>query len=546
MSSSASRGGAGERAVHQDFIARIRYANTLPPPPNPPKLLEIPNTGLGSGYYTSPAFASRLAREQPLNIEADAELGMPLDLIGMPGVFDGDESVIQAAPHPPPVHPRDRALLKPLSTLGKPRSSEAAVSFLRRTEYISSVASKGSGTSVASPLRASKAALSARRGEKRPSPEPDAGTPAYVKRKIEQSFAAAQAAARDGYARVRHPTKKNLRLAAAYPLLPDLGAFPDSGAYVTVKFSNNPVVAGSGVYDTRLLSGIFKPVGMTEEQRLALEAATKAWERDPRRNPRPQNRMQYEFYLPDQAATGAAFRRAFEQADKTDDQDDEDAERFTFNRIRSYESVEEKELTHETKYAEEILLAFTENAADAAPDLGGPVAGGPRAALYYPVMQRTVVRSQRQKQIARGVGDRDGGDGLGDELGEERPVDRLQVAVRAPPEDMREHIARIRADPLHFQDEEADAEGDAEETQPAGRQPQQPPRRHHDQKDDDDGADENDGDNDDDDADNTGNGRARSNRSTTPAGRTNGNGRARRVDDEDEDEDEDAEGDEED
>jgi RNA polymerase II-associated factor 1 len=78
--------------IHQDYIARIRYSNTLPPPPNPPKLLEIPNTGLSSGQYTTPGFASRLAREQPLNIEADAELGMPLDLVGMPGVFDGDES----------------------------------------------------------------------------------------------------------------------------------------------------------------------------------------------------------------------------------------------------------------------------------------------------------------------------------------------------------------------------------------------------------------------------------------------------------------------
>jgi hypothetical protein len=26
-----------------------------------------------------------------LNIEADAELGMPLDLVGIPGVMDGDE-----------------------------------------------------------------------------------------------------------------------------------------------------------------------------------------------------------------------------------------------------------------------------------------------------------------------------------------------------------------------------------------------------------------------------------------------------------------------
>lgn len=88
---SSSRNG-DHRSVHQDFIARIRFSNALPPPPNPPKLLDIPNTGLASGQYTAPGFASRLAREQPLNIEADAELGMPLDLVGMPGIFDGDES----------------------------------------------------------------------------------------------------------------------------------------------------------------------------------------------------------------------------------------------------------------------------------------------------------------------------------------------------------------------------------------------------------------------------------------------------------------------
>ena len=82
-----------ERQVHQDYIARIRYENKLPPPPGPPKLLDIPTEGLA--YYASPAFASRLARQQPLNIEADAFLGMPIDLVGMPGIFDGDESCKQ-------------------------------------------------------------------------------------------------------------------------------------------------------------------------------------------------------------------------------------------------------------------------------------------------------------------------------------------------------------------------------------------------------------------------------------------------------------------
>ena len=87
MSSASAR---QPRGYTQDYIARIRYSNALPPPSMPPKLLEIPNPGLSQ--YLTATYASRLAREQPLNIEADAELGMPLDLVGMPGIFDGDES----------------------------------------------------------------------------------------------------------------------------------------------------------------------------------------------------------------------------------------------------------------------------------------------------------------------------------------------------------------------------------------------------------------------------------------------------------------------
>lgn len=80
-----------EKVYHQDYIARIRYSNTLPPPPNPPKLLDIPGTGLAGGQYASASYGTRLAREQELNTDADAELGMDIDLVGIPGVFDGKE-----------------------------------------------------------------------------------------------------------------------------------------------------------------------------------------------------------------------------------------------------------------------------------------------------------------------------------------------------------------------------------------------------------------------------------------------------------------------
>lgn len=82
---------SGDRHIYQDYIARIRYSNALPPPPNPPKLLDMPSTELFDSQYTTTAFASRLAREQPLNIETDAEMGMAIDLVGIPGVFDGEE-----------------------------------------------------------------------------------------------------------------------------------------------------------------------------------------------------------------------------------------------------------------------------------------------------------------------------------------------------------------------------------------------------------------------------------------------------------------------
>ncbi len=189
---------------------------------------------------------------------------------------------IQAPAQKPQVHPHDQPLLKPLSALGKPKVSDAAVSFLRRTEYISSVASKHRAESSA--LRPNSG-NTAKRPDKRKSPEPDAGTPAYVKRKIERSFDVALANARDP-SRVKHPTRKNARLVEAYPMLPDLDAFPDSGAYVTVKFASNPV-GTSDSYDSRLLSGVFMPVQRSAAEEAEFEAAMEAHELDPQNNPRP-------------------------------------------------------------------------------------------------------------------------------------------------------------------------------------------------------------------------------------------------------------------
>ncbi|OTB06576.1 hypothetical protein M426DRAFT_318648 [Hypoxylon sp. CI-4A] len=437
---SSSRNGE-HRSVHQDFIARIRFSNALPPPPFPPKLLDIPNIGISE--YVKPGYASRLSREQPLNIEADAELGMPLSLVGMPGIFDGDESSIQAPDEPPVLHPRDRALLRGPGNLG-PKVNEANVSFLRRTEYISSVTTKHNPGSA---LRSNKPAP--KRPLKRPSPEPDADSPAAIKRKIDQGFAVTAANLKDK-TRVKHPTKHNVKLVDAFPLIPDLDAFPDSGAYVAFKFTHNPLPSGR-VYDRRLLNGILKPINKSEEEEAAFQMAMQAHERDPQHVPKPQNMMDFDYFLNDNQDGSDRFRQKFDI--ENPDHDDEglythtDANgksNFKFPRLRAYETSQEVELNNQTKYDEEVVLAFNED------DMIDQ-----KAAFYYPIMQRSVIKPQRTKKIARSIGFVPADVDL-----EERNIDQLDVSVEDPSDDIREWMNLYRDHPYGKEDDE-EAEGEA-------------------------------------------------------------------------------------
>ena len=81
--------------MSQYYIARIRYQNPLPPPPFPPKLLNIPTP---IEPYTTPEYTATLAQQQPPTIDIDAEGGMPLNLAIIPGLFEGDESGTTTTP----------------------------------------------------------------------------------------------------------------------------------------------------------------------------------------------------------------------------------------------------------------------------------------------------------------------------------------------------------------------------------------------------------------------------------------------------------------
>lgn len=71
-----------------DLLVRVRYTNPLPPPPYPPKLLNIPTD---PKRYARVEFTQPLSNEAPLPMVVDADCGMPLDLSHFDSLWDGSQ-----------------------------------------------------------------------------------------------------------------------------------------------------------------------------------------------------------------------------------------------------------------------------------------------------------------------------------------------------------------------------------------------------------------------------------------------------------------------
>jgi RNA polymerase II-associated factor 1 len=346
-------------------------------------------------------------------------------------------AAIQAPLHLPVPHPHDRALLRPLSTLGKPKFSDSGVSFLRRTEYISSYQSKSRFDSTTSKSLIDKTGTRTKKAINL-----DKESPEYIRSQIEKGFEIAESYVKEP-SRVRHPTKRNVKLLEANPLLPDREAFPDVGGYITIKFLTNPVPPSS-TYDTRLETGILRPMELTEAETAMKEAVKEAYERDPERNAPPSETLDYEFFLTETAIQSKNLKRKFNVYD-TDVRDDdlyshkdEDGNScFRVKRVRAYESASTVGSVA-TKYDDEVMIVVHD----------GTDGLHQKAAYYYPIVQRTSIRPQRNKNIGRkrGYGD----------IEETGIVDAMDVVVDDPDENMIAAREAFRDHP--YGKEEADEE----------------------------------------------------------------------------------------
>ncbi|KAI5841728.1 RNA polymerase II-associated [Tricharina praecox] len=452
MSSSSSQRPAASRTYPQDYIARIRYNNALPIPIGPPKLLDVPNSAFSQ--YTDTSFVSQLARSEPLNIEVDSELGMPLDLVHIPRVFEGDDSVLRPMDPIPPVDPRDRALLRPAASLGKPTNRTAtggsSVSFLRRTEYISAEQSRSSFKSTTSSQLVAIPSKS-RRTTQRPedtdpvrilaavmkgfdvaNPNPDVPDAA---RQYASGDKAAMNAERN-WKELKHPNKPGVKALETFPLLPHLEGMSDTGGYMVFKFQTAPTDAErDGRRDVRIDMSLFQPVETHHDDE----------------TPPEERRECFDFYIPDTTTTAGAVKRKFSYEEDLDDDE------FRYTYVRRYEAKDTRGgHTQFDMQPEEVAMCLRAGDEDR-----------PRGAYFYPILGRYTIRPKRKAKFQFDLSQR-----REDEGEEELAAEALKLKIRdlIPSEKRRreEYVARYEGVELppagqqtHHDEQDNDEDEDA-------------------------------------------------------------------------------------
>lgn len=223
---------SSSKPVRQDYIAKVRYINTLPPPPLNPKYIQYNTTEKVSTKDESQNILSSLFRKQNfVNFieNVDEEFGLNLNLINNVGVLNnGDESSIFGGNNKVELHAKDKILLRDAG-IGNISKSEPGVSFLRRTEYISEIkaptSSSGSAASATNTIQSSSA------GSNVDLYDADAQLKA-----VEKTFDQAQDSL-DNFENMKHPRKRNAKAVAAWPLLPDTSMLDTK--FLSIKFTGS-------------------------------------------------------------------------------------------------------------------------------------------------------------------------------------------------------------------------------------------------------------------------------------------------------------------
>lgn len=420
---------AGKESFKQDLVVSIRYRNELPPPPMPPKFLDI-DTG-GIQQYLTTSYASAIARREEPNIDVDAEGGMPIDMIGIPGYFLGDESAIMAPDVAPPLDPADAALMLSLEQL-KSQNARSNVSFLRKNQYLSSAGTTRNDR-VLGPSRVLKPS------NKNPALAPDRNDKENIKKIIQRGFDTAYAgptasqADHDLWLHPKHPTNPRARPISFHPVLPDLETGTDVGNWGRIKFEKPPLPPRNGRRDDRIDSALF----MAMQNKKAEEEWTlrkKAYDANPKSydDPGPIPPYTYVMTVPANAEHVPEIRKVLYDGSQTEtggaseifEESEDTVPRIPFAKARVYTTVVQTQTAPQRFMALGLYDPNSKN--NAIPPSSMKSKQGP-AAYFYPIAENIRFKPDRSK-----LGDVRGGLGSqraqqGDDQGELQ-IDRMMVA----------------------------------------------------------------------------------------------------------------------
>jgi len=307
--------------------------------------------------------------------------------------------------------------------MGKPTTISSGVSFLRRTEYITS---GGNKIEKGNPLL--------RASTNRPQKKVDMANkddPIHILRSVIKSFDLAYPqdaytgpdggnnfrgekvtpAEREAWAKPRHPTRPDVKLVDAYPLLPDPDGIPDGGAYAFIKFQGNPSLL-QDKRDPRTEIAIMVPQ----------EGKDNGF---------------FDYYIPEKPDSVPKIKR---KLDKDDDDDGElydytdtaiDRPCFKYKRMRTYEPV---------SFADFTTAPWSENVIMALHDSEGPDDRLPTAAYIYPVGARALIKPKRTTVLNQLVG----ASLPPPEEDDEDVVDELDVYMTDPDEEQMVKIEQVK------------------------------------------------------------------------------------------------------
>ncbi|CUM65748.1 uncharacterized protein PRCAT00003396001 [Priceomyces carsonii] len=412
-----------QKPIRQDYIAKVRYTNNLPPPPVNPKFIKYNTTEKTAPKIEASQLMSSLFRKENFHClmqNVDEELGLNLNLINNEGFLDNNNhsSIFKYGEGEAPVqlHVKDRALLRDAG-VGKISKSEPGVSFLRRTEYISERhAPKSSIVDQVNPVTNNDEHL-----------DPDSQLKA-----VEETFERSQLSLQ-GLNTLQHPRKKKLKAVSTWPLLPDTSMMDTK--YHVVKFTGSASMnrefhalksKQKDSYDDEfqknsLSTAIFKPIRTEDGEWMSL-------------------------YKIENAAEAAELKAKLKSTEKERPvsllDEDESVDNYTFKHFKNYDMNFHKF----ARSNEELSIKFVPSKDNEKKRVLG---------YYYPVNGRIELKKHRQSTNAEV-----------NRFLRESTFDEINFKLREPNTSELKNMDKMRSefDPMEYEGDDEEPEEDNEKS----------------------------------------------------------------------------------